>query len=176
MHDPTSDNAKLSGLEAQLAALAPRDSLDRDHLMFAAGQLTAARRLRFANRCLAATSLAFGVIVVVLVAIRPTPNEFLTGPALQVNPAGNLAHADQVNQVPTLSDPASDNRGAGSRATWADGSTNFRLLQRFGRDVNATLAARANSAPQRKMDDNVSPPIYPRALLNQYLDDKQGRL
>ena len=165
MDDPTSNNAELSGLAAQLAALVPCAGLDRDRLMFAAGQRAMAKRLRIAHRWLAATGAACGILLAAL--LLPTarqPDRF----AERTSPAHE---GDAVPKGPL--GPSRDGRGAADTvlAMRTSGSTNFRLQRLLERDVNASLATDYAELSPDDLDREESPAATTRALLYQYLEN-----
>jgi hypothetical protein len=169
MQEPTSDNAELSGLAAQLATLAPRASLDRDRLMFAAGQRWGVRRLRIAHRWLAASGVACGGLLAVVVTSQGRTNV-----PLAIRPPAAV-------QAPNPASDTARDKGTSSLADGAlamhDGPTNLRLLQLLGRDANADLAIPADRASSAPMNiDEPLPQSTGHALLKEYLRDSQNRL
>jgi hypothetical protein len=177
MQDPSSDNAELSGLAAQLAALAPRASLDRDRLMFVAGQRLAARRLRIAHRWLAASGVACGSLLALLVTTRGGSNEPRAASTPPV--AGPQSVVSNVPALPSsrLREKTSSQIAGDTLAMRGDGSANFRLLQLLGRDANADLAIPTDGdSAQSTEDAELLSPSTPRALLQQYLRDSHSRL
>lgn len=172
MHDePSSHDAELSGLEAQLAGLAPRARLDRDRLMFAAGQHAAARRLRFANRALLATSLVSAGMAAMLAI---TPRAIVVPPA--VPPAVDAPHlAGHAKPAAIAGDETTDGT-AGTSVALLDGPTQFRLLQLLSNDPDARIGTRSLGTSPAASDGEASPPSYPRSLLKRYLESTTGRL
>jgi len=168
MHDPESSRHELKGLEAQLAALVPRDRLDRDQLMYTAGRRAGARRLRVANRLLATTSLALSAVLAFVVAL----------PGFSGEPKMPLEPSAVTQSAVAESGAAEVQRDGVTRDSVAavDGPTYFRLRQRLehGFDERARQPSRPQSAANHTLD--VSPPSDARSLLNRYLNKLPDRL
>jgi hypothetical protein len=162
------DAAALARLEAQLAALAPRWGIDRDQLMFAAGQRAATRRLRTANRILAAASISLAAALLLVVAL----------PAATHRPRLDSPESSAV-AVRSARTPAADlrkNDNAAAMAQRTTGPTNFRLLQALARGLDAPVEVGATSPSVTTLDDESAPPSDNRTLLLRYLEDLTKRV
>ena len=170
MHDePTPDDAPLSGLEARLAALVPRAAIDRDRLMFAAGQRAAAHRLRTANRLLTASSLVLGCLVVALVAVPRERNVPIAGSEPRAAVVQNTAGNDRATDGLAADSSAAD-AGTDTVVAALDPAANFRLLQLLENDPAAILDEVPRQSPPAGRSVEPIQPSYPRALLNRYLE------
>jgi hypothetical protein len=160
MHDD-----QLRALERRLAALTPASTLDRDRLMFAAGQAASRRRLRCAHGWLAATSLACGVLVAVLATFPRSP---APGPVPAV----------AVHSTQNAGDDASDSEpSAGSIAARLDpqAPTNHGLLRRMTSD-SAEIAYEVPPRAAPATGISLGTPQNPRSLLREYVESTHGQL
>lgn len=175
MHDePSSHDTELTGLEAELAALAPAARIDRDRLMYAAGQSTATRRLHVTNRILTATNILFGGLLLML-AVPAWINEPLAGPASLPVGAPKLVEDDRRTSVEQAEAIAPDEHVDKSVAL-LDGPTNFRLLRLLSTNPNARLKEPTDRTVPRQIEYPSRERLYPHELLNQYLNEKQEQM
>jgi hypothetical protein len=172
MHDSASPHDdELTALEAQLGALAPLARIDRDRLMFAAGQRVGRRRLRLAHALLVATSAICGALLALLVA---TPAARHDTPPGSRPPGDARSVAGAGSQFPGAPD-APDDASVVSAAT-LEAPTNYRLLRRLSDDLDRRIAYATEPAAADEQDRETRPPPFSRALLKRYLETTPGRL
>ena len=170
MHDePSSHDAELTGLEAQLAALSPAARIDRDRVMYAAGRRAGSRRLRVTNRFLTASNVLLGGLLAIVLAAPGWIYEPVAGPALD---APNVAEHDQ----PAVATVVANDDVSDTSLVLLDGPTNFRLLKLLGNDLDAHFEQPTDRDTPPETDHRALERSYPRTLLNRYLDGKPGRM
>jgi hypothetical protein len=170
MHDDESpdfglNDSELAGLETRLRALTPHWRLDRDRLMFAAGERASARRFRTRNRFYGGLSAALTVSLAVAV-FTPRKAEPL---AVEL-PKSTAAFA-------THSPLSAPDRAGGDNATSASGevfvarsaSTRFDQVQRMEQGSIDTREA-ASSDSENETEEAAPPPSTSRGLLRRYLN------
>jgi hypothetical protein len=165
-HPQSPDDTPLSGLEARLAALAPRATIDRDRVMFAAGRRAAAQRLRRANRVLAATNVLLGGLLAIVL-VPGWMREPVAAPAPTID-RPRLAEDDRSTAMPRTTADAS--------LALVDGPTNFRLLQLLSGDPDAQIDKPTQRTVPRQIEHPSPERLSPRALLNRYLNEKQEQM
>ncbi len=128
MHDePATPDARLTGFEAQLAALTPVARVDRDQLMFAAGERAAIAQSRRAHRLLAGGNALLAAALAV-VWIVPQPSQ---PPAAAIDArtfAGRAQRDKAVRQVHSMDGDLP--------FVAVDGPTNLRLRQKLAADAS----------------------------------------
>ncbi len=149
----------LSGLAAQLAALSPRNTLDRDRVMFVAGWAAGRRCTRWIHGAWAAAFVGLASVSALLVEWQSS-----SAPAMSGAVAG-------ANQLPV-------NRGAApfarSKASSKfDEASNFRMLRASLDDC--ALRSRPQAVTGGFENDEIQD-ARPRTLLKHYLLDQSDRL
>lgn len=117
MSDERSPDDGLTRFEAQLAALAPATRLDRDRLLFAAGERSAARRARRRNRLLLGGNVGLAALLALALVSR-APQQ----PSADLAPSPSL-----VAQTPVV--PAPESAALANAGPYAQ----FRLRQAWER-------------------------------------------
>jgi hypothetical protein len=170
MHDHESpdfgvNHSELAEFESRLQSLTPHGRLDRDRLMFAAGQRAAARRYRTRNRFCGGLAATLAVLLsLVVVAPRKPQSLSVESPA---QPTA-LAEGD-VLPTPRRASGVKSASMPGDVFVARSVSTSFDQLQGIERSSNSTLEAvpdvRRNEPPEV-----VPSPSTSRGLLHRYLD------
>jgi hypothetical protein len=160
------ENVRLTGFEAQLALLAPQARLDRDGILFAAGERSGRAKARRTSRWLASGNL---LLVAALVGSWLAPRTI--GPSIESpgNPAGQSLATASSNR------PAFHST-APPAAVVADGPTHLRLLQMLAGEVDGRQAMSATTQAPSSTGYEVSEPSEVRALLQRYLQDTSEQL
>ncbi len=171
MHDEsTTPDAGLTRFEAQLAALSPMSRIDRDRVMFAAGERSAMARSRRTKRLLAGgNALLAAALVVMWLAPHPANST-----------SGKRASHDVVPHSMATKNDASEaivapDRTDVSLADWK-GPTNFRLLRMWGDDLGGHLASESATPRSAGPDSADFPPSDSHSLLKRYLKGMLPRL
>jgi hypothetical protein len=152
MHDSAPD-PRLIALETRLAALAPAARLDRDRVMFAAGQRIGRRRLRQTQVLLGAASGVCAVLATLVIALPRDGRGRIETPTAEAT-------------APVLADERVPARPP------IDGPTNYRLL----RDWPEGLEQVAYETQGPAADDPDASSRSRHTLLKQYLESTPGRL
>ncbi|REK18166.1 MAG: hypothetical protein DWQ37_04550 [Planctomycetota bacterium] len=162
MHDEPAFDPELDRLAARLAALPPRAEWQRDSLMFAAGRASANRRLRTANRALAATSLALaGLVVVLPFALRRGGDPLQASMSESQPPSAHAPPSDEPPHEPRHEFDASP--------SMAEGPTHFRLRQGLASESRSDHAPAASGPASLPTSIERSPIPSSRELLRDYL-------
>lgn len=170
MHDELSPgDVRLTGFEAQLAALLPGSRLDRDRLMYAAGQRAGQARSRRTRGLLASGNVLLAAALVALWIVPQRSGKSIATPQAQRTAIhGSLVSAKAAPR-------AADDVHEPSLAL-VEGPTNLRLMQLFAEDPSAEWPGDRDSAASPSAGGDASSPSSSRRMLLQYLQGKSDQM
>jgi hypothetical protein len=173
MRDESFDT-QLEALEGRLRSLTPHARIDRDRLIFAAGERAGRRRLRLVNRALAGTSVALAVWAAFASLAQMTEKT-------AHDPPSNLAAASRPNTRarPSTSNSRTTVDGNPRSLALAEGPTSQRLLQIWARNGQSFELFDDSSPAERSIsttDSDSLPASTSRELLLRYLQSNHDRL
>jgi hypothetical protein len=162
------NESELAAFESQLASLAPRTCLNRDQLMFAAGQRAGERWLRTINRLLAASIISLASLLLSVVIAR--------SPAV-VRPSEVAAQATSLAapQVAASTSPRSDLNESAEVSVASRGVSHMQLMQMLQNNPDSLPEASFDSAPRFRSSTHL-PTSTSRELLLQYLGPASKKL
>jgi hypothetical protein len=170
MHDCESSNfglnaSELSGFETRLRALTPHWRLDRDRLMFAAGERASAWRFRTRTRFYGGLSATLAILLAVAVVM---PRELEPSAVESLKSTADFATHNLL--------PSPDHTGGGNAASVSgevfvarSASTRFEQVQRLERDSIGTREA-VSADSENEANEAAPPPSTSRGLLHRYLN------
>ncbi len=170
MHDEHAPaDVRLTGFEAQLAALSPGARLDRDRLMYAAGQRAGQARSRRTNSLLASGNvLLAAALVVVWIVPQRSEREIAAPPMRGIADEGNVAAATTTTR--------SNGHKHDSSLAFVEGPTNLHLMQLLGNDSSARWMNATDGVATSITDSGASQSTTSRALLQHYLHGSSDQL
>jgi hypothetical protein len=164
MHDESFDS-ELGSFEARLRSLTPQSGLDRDRLMFSAGEHAARRRYRMRYRLLAGTNAALAILLVAVV-VAPRAVE-----PLAYVPVSSKTLLAKEGALPAMYHARGDRRSSdsGDVLVARSVSTSFEELQQIEQD-STNSSETSDEARPREPAEIAPSPSTSRGLLHRYLN------
>jgi hypothetical protein len=157
------EDTRLTGFEAQLAALAPQTKLDRDRVMFAAGERAGLAKARRTSRWMLSANLVMVAALVASWTMQPGSQPQIAAPSTQ--PIEKLAEDAR---------PETFDGSVVDSTNKAQGPTHLQLMERLvaGGSGGSELAHVVEPASSANDEANSS---EVRVLLQRYLDSPAGQ-